>query len=137
MTTEHRQAPRRKIVQIQRSGAWGKVKYEHILDCGHSEIRSRASSAPKIACAWCLRSKHKEIEIKSLINPPRINDSQDEMFLQAETEIGRIRAQVAHEFRVNLEQVDVVASDVNGITKINFVKVFLSPADVRKITEKL
>lgn len=135
MTTEHRQSPRRKIVEIRRSGAWGKVKYEHILECGHSEIRTRASTAPKIACAWCLRLKFKQIEIKALGTPQPINDSLDEMFLKTETEIGRIRAQISHEFKVPLEQVDVVATDINGSTKINYVKVFLSPIDVRRITQ--
>lgn len=135
MTTEHRQAPRRKIIEIRRSGAWGKVKYEHVLECGHSETRTRASTAPKIACVWCLRSKFKQIEMKALSTPAPINDSVDEMFLKAETEIGRVRAQISHEFKVPLEQVDVVATDVNGSTKINYVKVFLSPADVRRITQ--
>ena len=135
MTTEHRQAPRRKIVEIRRNGAWGKVKYEHILECGHSEIRPRASTAPKIACAWCLRSRFKQIEIKALATPTPINDSLDEMFLKVETEIGRVKGQIAHEFKVPLEQVDVVATDVIGLSKINYVKVFLSPADVRRITQ--
>ena len=57
------------------------------------------------------------------------------MFLKVETEIGRVKGQIAHEFKVPLEQVDVVATDVNGLTKINYVKVFLSPADVRRITQ--
>lgn len=134
MTTEHRKAPRRTITEIRRSGAWGEVKYEHLLSCGHSEFRLRASTAPKIACAWCLRSRSKELEIKALTNPSVVNDNHDELFLKAETEIGRIKGQIAYEFKIPLEQVDVVATDENGITKINFVKVFLSPADVRRIT---
>jgi hypothetical protein len=134
MTTEHRKAPRKTVTEIRRSGAWGKVKYEHVLECGHTEIRPRASTAPKIACAWCLRSKTKDLEIKALATPISVNDNHEELFLKTETEIGRVRAQIAHEFKVPLEQVDVVATDENGITKINFVKVFLSSADVRRIT---
>lgn len=135
MTTEHRKSPRRKVIEIRRSGAWGEVKYQHLLECGHSEFRLRAATAPKIACAWCLRSKNKETEIKALATPAPLNDSLDEMFLEGETEIGRVRAVISHQYKVPLEQVDVVATDVNGLTKINYVKVFLSPADVRKITQ--
>ena len=72
---ERRQAPKQKILSINRVGAWGKVRYEHKLDCGHSEILPRASSAKRIACTWCVKAQEKEEELRQLVSPQK-NSSQ-------------------------------------------------------------
>ena len=55
MTTERRQAPRRAVASIERTGGWGQVRYLHHLECGHVESRARSSRAPKLGCAMCLK----------------------------------------------------------------------------------
>lgn len=135
MSTEHRKAPRRKIKEIRRVGTWGKVMYEHVLECGHTETRNRKATVPKIACAWCLRTSVKEIEIMSLANPAPLPDDYDSQLLKSETEIDRVRAKIAHEFRIPLEQVDVASVDVTGKLQISGAVIWLSASEVRRIAD--
>ncbi len=135
MSTEHRKAPRRKVKEIRRVGTWGKVMYEHVLECGHTETRNRKATVPKIACAWCLRTSAKEIEIRALANPAPLPDDYDSQLLKSETEIDRVRAKIAHEFRIPLEQVDVASVDVTGKLQISGAVIWLSASEVRRITD--
>ena len=130
MTTEHRKAPRRKVVEIRRVGAWGNVVYEHILECGHTERRPRAASSNTLACAWCLRSQAKEIEIRSLAAPAKPVEFD---LPHTEVEIARIKAKISHALSVSLEQVEVSVVDKLGEQKISGAVVFLSESDVRKL----
>jgi hypothetical protein len=57
-------APQKHVVSIDRVGEWGKRVYHHKLECGHVEIRNRASTAPKIACTWCVIGEQKGKEFK-------------------------------------------------------------------------
>lgn len=135
MTTEHRKAPRRKVKEIRKVGTWGKVMYEHKLECGHTETRNRKATVPKIACAWCLRTSAKEIEIMSLAYPATMPDDYDSQLMKSETEIERVRAKLSHEFRVPLEQVDVTAVDTSGKLQISGAFIWLSGAEVRRISD--
>lgn len=130
MTTEHRKAPRKRVVEIRRVGSWGNVVYEHLLECGHTERRPRAATSQSLACAWCLRSQAKEIEIISLSKPAKTT----EIDLQnTEIAISRIRAAIAHTLNISLEQVEVSVVDRLGEQKISGAVVFLSESDVRKL----
>ena len=130
MTTEHRKAPRRKVVNINRVGSWGNVVYEHILECGHTERRPRAASSETLACAWCLRSQAKELEIRSLAAPARTVDPD---LTKTEIEIARTKAKISHALDISLEQVEVSVVDKLGEQKISGAVVFLSEDDVRKL----
>lgn len=134
MTTEHRKSPRRKVVQINRVGEWGNVVYHHVLSCGHIEVRPRASRAPKIACAWCLRSEVKQIEIAALGSPMRVDFPDDSEMATAETELMKMRASLSSLLGVPAEAVDVVTRDEGGILRIRYATIFLSERDVRRIT---
>jgi hypothetical protein len=130
MTTEHRKAPRRKVVEISRVGAWGNVVYEHRLECGHTERRPRAATSESLACAWCLRSQAKELEIRSLASPAKTVEPD---LHHTEVEIARIKAKISHTLNVALEQVEVSVVDKLGEQKISGAVVFLSESDVRKL----
>lgn len=130
MTTEHRKAPRRKVIEINRVGSWGNVVYEHKLECGHTERRPRAASSETLACAWCLRSQAKELEIRSLSSPAKTKELD---LSHTEVEIARIKATIAHTLNVSLEQVEVSVVDKFGEQKISGAVVFLSESDVRKL----
>ena len=136
MTTEHRKAPRRDIVEISREGAWGKVKYRHLLSCGHTEVRPRASTSPKLACAWCLRADKKDDEIKALSAGamPTYVDV-DEQSAEEEIAVNRTRASLAARFKIPLDAIDVVVADVNGNLLIKHALVFLSSSDVVRLTK--
>lgn len=131
-STEHRRAPRRLIKEIQKVGTWGNIEYRHILSCGHIEIRPRASRAPKLACAWCLRAEGKQIEMLALTqSPPPIVDDID--FSNEEQEVQMIRAAIAKRLNVSSEAVDVVVRDTGGRLEIINVRVFLSASEARRI----
>jgi hypothetical protein len=130
VTTEHRKAPRKKVISIHRVGAWGHILYEHRLECGHTERRPRAASSETLACAWCFRSQAKEIEIRALGTPAK---SVDFDAADNEIDIARIKAQLAHVLSVALEQVEISVVDKLGEQKISGAVVFLSEGNVRKL----
>lgn len=134
MTTEHRKAPRRDVVEISREGAWGKVKYRHLLSCGHTEVRARAASTPKLACAWCLKAVEKEGEMRALVAAPeQVYVDIDQKLAREETDISKIRATISSKFQIPLEAIDIVVNDVGGKLVIRHALVFLSAADVDRL----
>lgn len=139
MTTEHRKAPRRSVEEIERIGGWGKIKYHHHLACGHIEIRDRASSAPKLGCAWCFRASQRDAELK---NPtaggtivPFAIDS-DVVMGQAEIDIERTRAALARALLVPADAIDLVVIDADGSLEIQNALVFLSAHDVMRLANR-
>jgi hypothetical protein len=139
MTTEHRKAPRRFIEEIKRVGGWGKVKYHHHLACGHVEIRNRASSAPKLGCAWCFRASQRDAELKNptaggTIVPLAID--LDATMGQDEVDIEQTRAALATAFSVPADAIDLVVIDADGSLEIQNALVFLSAHDVMRLTNR-
>lgn len=136
MSTEHRRAPRKKIVEVSREGAWGKVKYKHSLECGHTETRNRVSSTPSLACVWCLRVAEQTKEINALsrgVRSPYVDTSAS--MAQGEITISKTRAALSAKFGVPLDAVDIASIDVAGNLQINYAIIFLSPGDVAKLTQ--
>jgi hypothetical protein len=132
MTTEHRKSPRRKIKSIERIGTWGNLKYHHLLECGHTEVRARASSAPKLACAWCLRVEDKKDELSGLVlTGNRTDENFDEMFIRQLDNESRVRAEIAKRLQVPVDAIDVTIDDISGIRA---ARVFFSPSDVSRMT---
>ncbi len=134
MTTERRRAPRRKVVQISREGAWGKVKYSHTLECGHTEVRARSAATSYLACAWCSRAEQKNKEIKALSAGAEIKyRDTDERYISNEISISKTRAALSAKFGIPLESIDVAVNDVNGIFQIQYALVFLSSSEIDRI----
>jgi|TARA_Y100000310_G_scaffold89170_1_gene86303 hypothetical protein len=139
MTTERRKSPRRAVEQIERTGGWGNVRYHHHLACGHIEVRPRASKAPKLACAWCLRAAQRDPELRL----PSVVDKQltviadiDESLSRDEVEIEGIRARLARVLAIPGDAIDMVVTDVGNSLIIQSAVVFLSADDVRRIAGK-
>jgi hypothetical protein len=136
VTTEHRKAPRRDVVEVSREGAWGRVKYKHLLSCGHTEIRPRAATTPKLACAWCLKAEAKNQEMKALgagVQTIQIDDINEKLAAE-EIDISRTKAIIATRFQIPIEAIDVVATDVNGNLVIQHALLFLSASDVARLS---
>jgi hypothetical protein len=57
MTISKKSAPQQEVIEVIRSGRWGKVEYIHKLSCGHAEVRKRAAATTKIACEGCLKAE--------------------------------------------------------------------------------
>ncbi len=134
MTTERRRSPRRKITEIKRVGAWGDVSYHHVLSCGHTEIRKRASSTNELACAWCLRAEQKDSEIRALTRFRPIK-TEDEALADDEVKIERARAALAARFAVPVDAVDVLSEDISGQLIIRSATIFLSAQDVTRLVD--
>lgn len=136
---ERRQAPKQKILSINRVGAWGKVRYEHRLECGHAEILPRASTATRIACTWCVKAQEKEEELKQLISPQK-NSLQildmEEFMSQDEIEVNRTRASIAAMLQIPVDAVSIVSTDVGGRLVVKSAYIFLSSGDITRILTK-
>jgi hypothetical protein len=133
-STEHRRAPRKSVVEIRKIGSWGNIVYHHVLECGHIEKKPRASSSPKLACAWCLRADEIEKSLTMLALPSNRSVIDDEDSASVETSIMSAQATIASRLGVNTDAVDIVLHDVNGTLEIKYATVFLSASEVRKIT---
>lgn len=124
-------APQKTIVEIQRTGEWGKVEYRHRLSCGHTEVRKRASSAPKIACTWCVVAEEKQRELKALtVVPPPVPDEQVWDFFDSgvadELSIAKMRSDIASVIGCENDNIEVVSSvGDDGVLRINYVTIFL------------
>jgi hypothetical protein len=131
-STEHRRSPRKEIVQIKKVGTWGNIEYHHVLSCGHIEIRPRASRAPKLACAWCLRAESKEQEMLALVQAP-LRVREEVNTANYEHDVQSLRASISNALKVNIEAVDIVVKDVGGKLEVQHVLVFLSAYEARMI----
>lgn len=143
MDVSNRKAPKREVVGIFKQGSWGKYEYAHQLDCGHTEIRKRAASTPKIACRLCVRAASKGEELRALVAVPQRSvmvDVDDVISVEedhvAEVEAGRLRAGLAANWQIPPEAIDVVVSDVDGRLMVSSVVVFLSGNDAKRLGTK-
>jgi len=135
MTTDHRKAPRKKILSVTKTGSWGNITYRHELSCGHVETRKRAATTEDIACAWCFRARQKNVEMKALIRGPFILTDEPDLSLE-EMRLDKTRAALSSRFGIPLDAVDVIAEDINGKLIIKNAVIYLSAFDVEKLTRQ-
>lgn len=132
-STEHRRAPRKSVVRVQKVGTWGNIVYHHVLECGHTEKRARNEANKKLACIWCLRAEEKTKEMAELPVAPSTKYLPDEDSVAMEHYLMTARAEIASKIGVNPDAVDIVCRDVAGNLEIKYATVFLTAHDVRKI----
>lgn len=136
-----KKAPQKEILSIDRTGSWGKVEYRHRLACGHTEVRKRPSSAPKIACSWCVvaEEKQKELESLAVLEPMPLEVPPEEPWYDADAEhdidAGRLRAGLILALGLSPEAVEVV-SEVNddGDLEARYVVVFMDLSTARRLS---
>ena len=134
-------APQKNIVSIEKQGGWGDVSYYHKLECGHIEIRKRASAAPKIACTWCVigEQKGKELRALTLVQPPTLEEVWDfyDETTSEEVDVAKLRAGVANAVGCAQESVEVVSIvDEENILRVSYVTVFLDFETAKRIADK-
>jgi len=135
---ERRQAPKREVKEILRVGSWGSVRYQHVLECGHSEYKPRASRANRIACLWCVKANEREKELRTL-GPPipaMIAEYEEDDSASSEIRISRVRASLAAKMKVPLEAIEIVSSENRGVLEIKAAYVFLSAGDISRLVGK-
>jgi hypothetical protein len=134
-------APQKNIVSIEKQGGWGDVSYYHKLECGHIEIRKRASAAPKIACTWCVigEQKGKELRALTLVQPPTLEEVWDfyDETTSEEVDVAKLRAGVANAVGCAQESVEVVSVvDEDNVLRVSYVTVFLDFETAKRIADK-
>ena len=134
-------APQKNIVSIEKQGGWGDVSYYHKLECGHIEIRKRASSAPKIACTWCVvgEQKGKELRALTIVQPPTLEEVWDfyDETTSEEVDVAKLRAGVANAVGCAQESVEVVSIvDEENVLRVSYVTVFLDFETAKRIADK-
>jgi hypothetical protein len=135
VTTEHRKAPRRKVLDISRVGAWGDIQYLHKLECGHTEARPRATRSPKLACAWCLRAEAKDAELRALA--PAVDDTIVDVDANQEEVVAReTQALIAARFGIPNDAVSLSMEFRAGRLVVTHAVVFLEAGDVRRLANK-
>ncbi len=132
-----KKAPQQEIVEINRVGSWGRVTYQHKLSCGHVEIRKRPSSAPRIACTWCVQAERKDEELRALAirEPESLEIPDDDIrpagLETAEGEAVAIKAAIVRALGCGAEAVDVVLEDNDGTLEVSGAIVFLDAIQAR------
>jgi hypothetical protein len=131
-------APRRTVVRIDREGSWGRVEYAHVLDCGHTERRKRASKTAVLACSWCVIAEKQDEQMRALAVAPRTDAGADDDLLDAlggslaasEKEIAKLKGDIAARLGVSVDYVDVVVEDEDGVLSISFAMVLIPAGDI-------
>ena len=125
-----KQAPQQTVVSISKYGEWGKVEYAHKLECGHTEVRKRASRAPKIACEQCVKANTARQMLSKFV-PIKVEDEfvwEDDVassIAKLEQDIGRLRAGIASKFNIGPESIDVITEETEEGARVSYVVILL------------
>lgn len=134
-----KKAPQREILSIDRTGSWGKVEYRHRLTCGHTEVRKRPSSAPKVACSWCVVAEEKAEELATLaVREEFVDVPLEEPWYDADAEhdidAGRLKAGLVSALGLSPEAVEVVSEvDEGGELEARYVVVFMDLSTAKRL----
>lgn len=143
MEFNRKKAPQQRILEIIKSGEWGKVQYLHKLECGHIETRKRAVSTDRISCLGCVRAGEAQNILTELVRPTIINppiedtwsDDIAEDIAHTEQEIGFLRAGIASHLGISSEAVDVVMEQTDNGIQLSYVVVFIDADTARSMAK--
>jgi hypothetical protein len=140
MTISKKSAPQQEIIEVIRSGRWGKVEYIHKLSCGHAEVRKRAAATTKIACEGCLKAEMGTQMLVALSAAKPVfadfSDIHDEIAASVasyEQDIARTKAALAKKLGVEVGAVDIYVDETSDSPKIVQAVVFLEAFNIEKI----
>jgi len=138
VSVNKKSAPQKIVLSIERQGAWGDVSYYHRLECGHIEVRKRASPKPKIACTWCVvgEEKGKELKALTLIQPPTVEEVWDfyDDFSNEEVDVAQLRAGIASAIGCPQDSIEVISEvGEDNVLRVNYVRIFLDIELAKKI----
>lgn len=140
-----KKAPKREVVNITRRGSWGQVVYVHTLECGHQEERKRPAPTPTVACTRCVLAEIKNEELRQIPTQPSRDvlvdvadiidiDASADWF--AEEDANMIRAGLAANLDIPIESIDMIMSDDDGTLALDFVNIYLSSRDARRLSNR-
>lgn len=125
-------APQQNVLEISRSGSWGKVQYAHRLECGHTEYRKRALTTVKIACTYCVKAQQASESFAEIAKvaateyaEPVWLDEISSNIATSEIGIGKLRASLALKFGLSPEAIDVISEETDKGLAISYVVIFV------------
>lgn len=118
-----RSAPRRRVIQIVRTGRYPDVHHLHRLACGHTEARKREAKTPDIGCTTC--GAIGRLSPVTIIEPV---DQFNEM-LYAGTRAEIVAALGCDASAVNIE--------IDSTGNIRGAKVFLTANEIQQLRNRL
>ena len=134
-----KKAPRRKIVDISRIGAWGRVEYHHKLECGHVEARKRAQTAETMACSGCVLSEEYEKRSEA---PPEDPNEEILDFLGSELAVNEktaqsLKVEIGRAMNLTTDAIEVVLDiDEQGQQALSGAVILLSADEVLRIVSQ-
>jgi len=144
MSVNRKSAPQQQVVEIERTGQWGKVEYRHRLGCGHYETRKRPARTATIACTWCVVAEEKGKELRALATPvapvaASVDDVWDffDEVATTEVEVARMRSNIASVVGCDQESVEMVWSfSEGGDVQLNYVTIFLDARQAETLAKR-
>ena len=140
MTISKKAAPQQEVIEVIRSGRWGKVEYIHKLSCGHAEIRKRAAATTKIACEGCLKAEMGTQMLVELAGAKPVfadfSDIHDEIASSVasyEQDVARTKASLAKKLGVEVGAVDIYVDETSDSGRVVQAVVFLEAWDIERI----
>lgn len=140
MTMSKKAAPQQEVIEVIRSGRWGKVEYIHKLSCGHAEVRKRSASTAKIACEGCLKAEMGTQMLAELAGAKPVfadfADIHDEIasyVASYEQDVARTKAALAKKIGVEVSAVDIYVDETSDWGKVVQAVVFLEAWDIERI----
>ena len=125
-----KQAPRREVIEIKKAGDWGDVTYSHVLKCGHTEIRKRASTAPYISCMFCLHERERPAPQTATAAAVDFDFDVIDSLASSEADIVSLKAKLAARFHLPNDAINV---QVNGFGQIQFVTVLMTAEEAARL----
>lgn len=136
-------APQRAVLEVERTGGWGKVEYRHRLECGHTEVRKRIMPTKKIACTSCVLAGQMDERVAviqgrsvKIIDPMDAAEiiGEDLYGFDSEVDISKAQALIAKRVGVPVESVDVVSEvGEDGQLKISYASIFIESSVVYRL----
>lgn len=121
-----RSAPRRKVVEMWTTGAYGTTVWHHRLECGHIEGRKRKAPAPEIGCLRCEAQAAIERQTPIATASPASTDA------QLGSDVAILRAQIAGALGLPIYSVTVELS----VDSVAGAVIFLEPRQIIDLLDK-
>lgn len=117
-----RSAPRRAVVEMWKTGAYGTTVWHHRLDCGHVEARKRRAPAGEIGCLRCEARVQMEADTPVTVAPASPEATLD-------SDVAILRARVASALGIPVDSVTVQVQ----LDRIAGALIFLEPRQIIEI----
>lgn len=130
MPARHR-APRRSIVKVERTSGYGKTRYHHHLDCGHTVVARRPSPNPTVGCVACIEAER----LAAILSEP--DRPLVDLDASVDIDAARLRAGLAKLLACDLEDVRIDIGYGPAGPRMSGVSIYLSVDSLEALRPRL